>query len=69
VSKNGRPSSKAKENNMITKYILKYYLEELKDAIDQIIKKECTFVLCSNNLNLTGEEILTEYKTQFSNFN
>ena len=66
AAKNGRPSSKAKENNMIAKYILKYNLEELKDVIDLTIKKECTFVLCSNNLSLTGEEILTEYKTQIT---
>jgi len=63
VAKNGRPSAKHKEVNMITKYILKYDLEELKDVT---IKKECTFILCSNNLNLTGEEILTEYKTQIT---
>jgi len=66
VAKNGRPSAKHKEVNMITKYILKYDLEELKDVIDVTIKKECTFILCSNNLNLTGEEILTEYKTQIT---
>jgi len=66
VPKNGRPSSTDKEDNMITKYILKYDLEELKDVIDQTIKKECTFILCSNNLNLTGEELLIEYKTQIT---
>jgi len=66
VPKNGRPSSKSKENNMITKYVLMYDLEELKEVIDETIKKECTFILCSNNLNLTGEEILTEYKTQIT---
>lgn len=66
VAKNGRPSPKDKEDNMITKYILKYDLQELKDVIDETIKKECTFILCSNNLNLTGEEILTEYKTQIT---
>ena len=66
VIANGRPSPKNKEANMVTKYILKYELEELKEKIDLTIKKECTFVLCSNNLNLTGEEILTEYKTQIT---
>ena len=66
VAKNGRPSAKHKEVNMITKYILKYDLEELKDVIDVTIKKECTFILCTNNLILTGEEILTEYKTQIT---
>lgn len=66
VTRNGRPSPKKKECNMITKYILKYDLEELKDVIDLTIKKECTFVLCSNDLKLTGEEILTEYKTQIT---
>jgi transposase len=66
IPKNGRPSSTNKEDNMITKYILKYDLEELKDVNDKTIKKECTFILCSNNLNLTGEEILIEYKTQIT---
>lgn len=66
VAKNGRPSSENKEDNMVTKYILNYDLEELENIIDKAIKKECTFILCSNNLNLTGEEILAEYKTQIT---
>ena len=66
MPKNGRPSSKEIDDNMITKYVLKYDLEELKEVIDTTIKRECTFILCSNNLDLTGEEILTEYKTQIT---
>lgn len=34
--------------------------------IAKTIEKECTFVLCSNDLSITGEDILLEYKTQSS---
>jgi hypothetical protein len=34
--------------------------------IGKIIEKECTFVLCSNDLSITDEAILLEYKTQSS---
>jgi transposase len=37
-----------------------------EDAIERLVKRDCTFVLATNDLRLSGEQILTEYKTQSS---
>ncbi len=61
----GRRSLKNPEKNLprqeyhLTAEVL---LNEEKIAND--IRRECTFLLCSNDLSLSGEEILREYKTQ-----
>jgi len=37
-------------------------LDEL--CVEESIRRECSFILCSNDLLITGEELLREYKTQ-----
>ena len=62
----GRPSTKETDREKQFKYevSIEFIRDELKVA--KIIEKECTFVLCSNDLSITGEAILLEYKTQSS---
>lgn len=49
-------------------YTMEYYLEIDVKEDNQKIKKgfeeACTFILCSNNLNLSAEDLLKEYKPQ-----
>jgi transposase len=50
----------------IREYYVKFDLKEDENKVKRQFEEACTFVLCSTDLNLTGEEILTEYKTQSS---
>ena len=34
------------------------------EKVTEYIRKECTFILASNDLSISGEKILREYKTQ-----
>ena len=49
-------------------HIMEYYLQiDIKTDEKKILKsfeEACTFILCSNNLNLKSEDLLREYKTQ-----
>ena len=64
IKKVGRPSQKEYEKQY--KYALKFTVckddEKIKDAFEE----SCTFVLASNDLDISGEELLREYKTQSS---
>ena len=62
----GRPSTKQADKETRFKYELgiDFIKDEIKIA--KIIERECTFVLCSNDLSITGEALLLEYKTQSS---
>ena len=64
--KRGRPSKDA--TPIIPEY--RYFMEVTstvnQDKITRAIDKACCFVLCSNDLNMSGEKILREYKTQDS---
>jgi len=35
-----------------------------KPRVENFIRRECTFILCSSDLSITGEKMLREYKTQ-----
>lgn len=57
----GRPSKDPEKNTIIKEYELRtgIRLDEYRAE-----RRECTFVLCSNDLSITGEKLLREYKTQ-----
>jgi len=54
------------KNKVIVEYKLemKYKPDEKKK--EEALKKSCLFILSTSDLNMTGEEILREYKTQDS---
>jgi transposase len=62
----GRPSTKQTDKETQFKYELRIAFIKDEVKIAKIIERECTFVLCSNDLSITGEAILLEYKTQSS---
>lgn len=62
----GRPP---KDSTAVTQeytYRLVWRIEENSSLVEQAVKKESTFVLASNDLNLSGARLLTEYRTQSS---
>lgn len=62
----GRPPKVQNEKNMNYEYILRIETSENEQKINTSIEQACTFVLASNNTNLSGEMLLEEYKTQSS---
>ncbi|MDO9534107.1 MAG: IS1634 family transposase [Bacillota bacterium] len=60
----GRPSKNPQHDTKIIEYQLstEICLDEAKT--EDYIRRECTFILCSNDLLITGETLITEYKTQ-----
>jgi transposase len=61
--KRGRPS-KNPENDIIKEYKVDYKIQEDETKVEDSIRQESTFILSSNDLELTGEQMLREYKTQ-----
>ena len=59
----GRPSKEPK-NDVVTKYKLDFAVRLDEATIEDNFRRECTFVLTSNDLKITGEQMLREYKTQ-----
>ena len=41
-------------------------MNQIKKKKEEALKKRCLFILSTSNLNMTGEQILREYKTQDS---
>lgn len=64
--KPGRPSKHNTDSAKEYIYFLEIQSVPNKDLIEQAIVKDCCFVLCSNDLSLSGEDMLKEYKTQDS---
>lgn len=60
----GRPSLDASKNPTITEYRLCVTCRQDNALIKEHIRKESTFVLTSNDLALSAEAMLLEYKTQ-----
>jgi len=60
----GRPSKNPEQDPTVFEYQLnaEIYLDEAR--VEDFIRRECTFILCSNDLSITGEKLLREYKTQ-----
>lgn len=63
VRRPGRPSKDPLKNIMI-KYKLDYAVKLDEVTVENVMRRECTFILCSNDLEITGEQMLREYKTQ-----
>lgn len=62
----GRPKKNQPDNEKQYVYRLLLSIELDEAGMAQKLKKNATFVLASNDLHLTAEQILTEYKTQSS---
>jgi len=60
----GRPSKDLKKNRLIKEYKLEWDILIDKTSIEESIRRECTFILCSNDLSISGEKMIREYKTQ-----
>ncbi|WP_041720398.1 hypothetical protein [Alkaliphilus metalliredigens] len=60
----GRPSNDGATDIQGYKYFLEIQLKSNADRIRRAIEENCCFVLCSNDLTLSAEDILREYKTQ-----
>lgn len=64
IKKVGRPSQKEYEKQY--EYALRFDIKKDNEKIQDAIEEACTFVLASNDLEISGEELLIEYKTQSS---
>lgn len=60
----GRPFLDPTKNVTTTEYKLCITCQRESDKIKEVIRKESTFILTSNDLNLSAEAMLLEYKTQ-----
>lgn len=60
-----QPKDPSKVENII-EYYLRTKVEENKKNIEKQFEEACSFVLCSNDLEITAENLLKEYKTQSS---
>jgi transposase len=65
----GRPAKDLSKQKLISKFKITFTLES-KEGINQILfeklRRECTFMLVSNDLGISAEELIKEYKTQSS---
>jgi len=62
----GRPSKDAKGDIQGYRYYLEIQSKPNVHRIRRAVEESCCFVLCSNDLTLSSESILREYKTQDS---
>ena len=60
----GRPSKNPEQDNKVSEYQLSMRICLNESKVEDLIRRECTFILCSNNLLVTGEKMIREYKTQ-----
>lgn len=64
-----RPGRQPKDLSNIEKkyeYYLRMHFSENQENIEKEIEAACFFVLCSNDMNITAQDLLKEYKTQSS---
>jgi transposase len=61
--KGGQPKDISKIE-YVKQYYLQIQIEEDDKKIKRSIEEACTFILCSNDLNLNAADLLREYKTQ-----
>jgi len=59
----GRPS-KNPENDIVKEYKLNTVVNLDDEGVEDYIRRDSTFILCSNDLSITAEYLLREYKTQ-----
>ena len=62
--KRGRPTKDAVPTTQGYRYFVEVTHTVNQEKVTQVIDESCCFVLCSNDLNMSGEKILREYKTQ-----
>jgi len=62
----GRPSKDAALNILEYEYYIEIQTVINNISVERQIQEGCCFVLCSNDLNINGENLLREYKTQDS---
>ena len=65
----GKAPKDSSKQKYTTKYELKISFKEKSNILDiqqQKVSKECTFMLASNDLTLSAEKIVKQYKTQSS---
>ncbi len=64
--KPGRQPKDPSKAEKIIEYYLGIKVNESEKKIEKLFEEECCFVLCSNDINITAENLLREYKTQSS---
>lgn len=64
--KPGRQPKDPSTARNITQYYLSVKIAENETNIKEQLEEACCFVLCSNDLNISAENLLREYKTQSS---
>jgi transposase len=62
----GRPAKNQSVDTVQYTYFIQAELSQEEDKIKQAIKQACFFVLGSNDISISAENILREYKTQSS---
>lgn len=62
----GRPSKDIVANTVDHRYYLEIQFKTNDNQIRRAVEESCCFVLCSNDLTLSAEDLLREYKTQDS---
>ncbi|MBU3183176.1 IS1634 family transposase, partial [Clostridium psychrophilum] len=62
--KKGRKRKDESKIEHIMEYFLQIEITVDDEKIRRSFEQACTFILCSNDLTLTAEDLLTEYKTQ-----
>jgi len=66
TKKQGRPFLDPAKNTLKTEYQLCFSSQRDEDKVKEHIRKQSTFILTSNDLALSAETMLLEYKTQSS---
>ena len=64
LCKSGLPSKDAVPVSQGYRYFVEVTPIVNQEKITRVIDEACCFVLCSNDLNISGEKMLREYKTQ-----
>ena len=62
--KKGRKPKDTSKVEHIMEHFLQIEVTEDEEKIRKNFEQACTFILCSNDLSLTAEDLLREYKTQ-----
>ncbi len=60
----GRPSKNPELKPTIFEHSINIKIDLDKTRVEEFVRRECTFILCSNDLSISGEQLLKEYKTQ-----
>lgn len=66
LRKRGRPTKEESLSTKEYKYFIEIKAASNENSIEESLWESCCFVLCSNDTNISGENLLREYKTQDS---